>query len=166
MWAAAPAVQARRRCGRSLSAKTVTFMTTVLLVIHLLIAIALVITVLLQPSEGGGLGLGGGGGGGSGLSGFLSGRGTANVLTRTTAVLAACFMATSIALTIFAGGGQERSILDELPAEGAGSGAGTGAGTGAGAGSGAGTDGGGTSAPQPDASKDGDTGQSPEVPLE
>lgn len=93
-------------------------MTTVLLVIHLLIAISLVITVLLQPSEGGGLGLGGGGGGGGGgLSGFMSGRGTANVLTRTTAVLAACFMATSLALTIFAGSGQERSILDELPEE-------------------------------------------------
>ena len=94
-------------------------MTTVLLVIHLLIAIALVITVLLQPSEGGGLGIGGGGGGGGGaggLSGFLSGRGTANLLTRTTAVLAASFMATSVALTIFAGGAQQRSsILDEVP---------------------------------------------------
>jgi len=90
-------------------------MTTVLLVIHLLIAIALVITVLLQPSEGGGLGIGGGGGGGGGFGGFLSGRGTANLLTRTTAVLAATFMATSIALTIFAGGGAQRSILDEIP---------------------------------------------------
>jgi len=96
-------------------------MITVLLVIHLLIALALIITVLLQPSEGGGLGIGGGGGGGGGgLGGFLSGRGTANLLTRTTAVLAACFMATSIALTIFAGGAQERrSILDEVPAQSA-----------------------------------------------
>lgn len=131
-------------------------MTTVLLVIHLLIAIALVITVLLQPSEGGGLGLGGGGGGGGGgLSGFLSGRGTANALTRTTAVLAACFMATSIALTIFAGGGQESSILDELPTQGSGDGAGAGAS-------------GDQTQPQPDASPDGggDGGQSPEVPLE
>lgn len=93
-------------------------MTTVLLVIHLLIAIALVIIVLLQPSEGGGLGLGGGGaGGGAGLQGFLSGRGTANLLTRTTAALAAAFMATSVLLTIFAGGGQEAgSILDKVPA--------------------------------------------------
>lgn len=93
-------------------------MITVLLVIHLLIAIALVITVLLQPSEGGGLGIGGGsgGGGGAGLQGFLSGRGTANLLTRTTAVLAASFMATSIVLTILAGGGQESSsILDQVP---------------------------------------------------
>ena len=93
-------------------------MTTVLLVIHLLIAIALVILVLLQPSEGGGLGIGGGsgGGGGAGLQGFLTGRGTANALTRTTALLAAAFMATSILLTIFASSGTETdSILDQVP---------------------------------------------------
>jgi preprotein translocase subunit SecG len=93
-------------------------MTTVLLVIHLLIAIALVILILLQPSEGGGLGIGGGGGGGggAGLQGFLTGRGTANALTRTTAVLAAAFMVTSILLTIFAStGGETDSILDQVP---------------------------------------------------
>lgn len=94
-------------------------MTTILLIIHLLIAIALVIVVLLQRSEGGGLGIGGGGGGGgnAGLSGFLSGRSTANVLTRTTAILAGSFMVTSLALTILAGGGPEqpRSILDTVP---------------------------------------------------
>jgi preprotein translocase subunit SecG len=136
-------------------------MTTVLLVVHLLIAIALVITVLLQPSEGGGLGLGGGGGGGGGgLSGFLSGRGTANALTRTTAVLAAVFMATSIALTIFAGGGQEGSILDELPAQGAPEGAGTGETTGSGTGAS-----GDATQPQPDGGGSG-SGESPEVPLE
>ncbi len=92
-------------------------MITVILVIHLLIAISLVVIVLLQPSEGGGLGLGsaGGGGSGAGLSGFLSGRGTANMLTRTTAVLAACFMATSIFLTILADGDRApRSILDDF----------------------------------------------------
>ncbi len=89
-------------------------MTTVLLVIHLLLAIALIGTVLLQKSEGGGLGIGGGGGGGGGgMGGFLSGRGTANLLTRTTAILAACFMVTSLTLTLLAdssGGGG--SILD------------------------------------------------------
>ena len=87
-------------------------MTTVLLVIHILIALALIGVVLLQRSEGGGLGIGGGGGGG--MSGFLTGRGTANLLTRTTAILAACFMLTSITLTILAGGGQPDSILDTL----------------------------------------------------
>ncbi len=55
-------------------------MATVLLVIHLMVAATLVGVVLLQKSEGGALGIGGGGGGG-----FLTGRGTANLLTRTTA---------------------------------------------------------------------------------
>ena len=92
-------------------------MTNVLLVIHLMIALALIGVVLLQRSEGGGLGIGGGGGGGGGMSGFLTGRGTANLLTRATAILAACFMVTSMVLTILASGGAERrSILDELPA--------------------------------------------------
>ena len=89
-------------------------MQIVLLVIHILLALALIGVVLLQRSEGGGLGIGGSaGGGGGGMAGFLTGRGTANLLTRTTAILAACFMATSILLTIIAGGGSEpRSILD------------------------------------------------------
>ena len=92
-------------------------MTTVLLVIHLLLAIALIGTVLLQKSEGGGLGIGGGGGGGGGMGGFLTGRGTANLLTRTTAILAACFMVSSMVLTLIAGGdgGESGSILDRLP---------------------------------------------------
>ena len=93
-------------------------MSDVILVIHILIALSLIGVVLLQRSEGGGLGIGGGGGGGGGggMSGFLTGRGTANILTKTTAVLAAAFMATSITLSILAGAGREsRSIIDELP---------------------------------------------------
>jgi preprotein translocase subunit SecG len=72
-------------------------MATVLLVIHLMVAAALVFVVLLQKSEGGALGMGGGGAGG-----FLTGRGTANLLTRATAGLAAAFFATSISLTLIA----------------------------------------------------------------
>jgi len=88
-------------------------MINVLLVIHLMLAIALIGVVLLQRSEGGGLGIGGGGGGGGG---FLSGRGTANLLTRTTAILAGFFMLTSISLSILASRStQPRSILDDLP---------------------------------------------------
>ena len=68
-------------------------MATVVLVIHLMVAMALVALVLLQRSEGGALGIGGGGGGGGG--GFMSGRGTANLLTRITAMLAAGFFMTS-----------------------------------------------------------------------
>ncbi|MCZ6465789.1 MAG: preprotein translocase subunit SecG, partial [Alphaproteobacteria bacterium] len=62
-------------------------MNAVIIVIHLILAIALVGTILLQRSEGGGLGMGGGGGGGMG--GFMTGRATANLLTRATAVIAA-----------------------------------------------------------------------------
>ena len=87
-------------------------MQTVLIVVHLLIVLALIGVVLLQRSEGG-LGLGGGGGGGGGVSGFLTGRGQANALTRATAILAACFFATSLALGILAHrGAAPRSIFD------------------------------------------------------
>lgn len=61
-----------------------------------MVAAALVAVILWQRSEGGALGIGGGGGGGGG---FLTGRGTANLLTRTTAILALCFFVTSILLT-------------------------------------------------------------------
>jgi preprotein translocase subunit SecG len=70
-------------------------MTTVLLIIHLMIALALVGVVLLQRSEGGALGIGGGGGGG-----FMTGRGAANFLTRVTAGLAVAFFITSLGLTL------------------------------------------------------------------
>jgi preprotein translocase subunit SecG len=71
-------------------------MQTVIIVIHLMVVLAMIGVVLLQKSEGGGLGMGGGGG-------FLSSRGTANVLTRTTAILAAVFFSTSLILSILAG---------------------------------------------------------------
>ncbi|MGI9403514.1 MAG: preprotein translocase subunit SecG [Hyphomicrobium sp.] len=74
-------------------------MSTVILLIHLMIAIALVGVVLLQRSEGGALGIGGGGGSGGG---FMTGRSAGNALTKTTAVLAACFFATSLTLSILA----------------------------------------------------------------
>ena len=76
-------------------------MDVVLLVIHLLIAIAMIGVVLLQRSEGGALGIGGGGGGG--MSGFMTGRSAANLLTRITAILAALFFLTSMGLTWLGG---------------------------------------------------------------
>ncbi|MBM6581462.1 preprotein translocase subunit SecG [Microvirga sp. BT689] len=86
-------------------------MQTVLIIIHLIIVLALIGVVLLQRSEGGGMGLGGGGGGG--VSGFMTGRGQANALTRATAILAGLFFVTSIALTIMATTTRApRSILD------------------------------------------------------
>ncbi|SNY93674.1 preprotein translocase subunit SecG [Cohaesibacter sp. ES.047] len=90
-------------------------MESVVIVIHLLIVAALVVVVLLQRSEGGGLGIGGGGGGGGG---FLTGRGAANLLTRTTAILAAGFFMTSLGLTILAGMKSKPSdVLDNVPAQ-------------------------------------------------
>ena len=71
-------------------------MRTVIIVVHLMVVLAMIGVVLLQRSEGGGLGIGSTGG-------FLSSRGTANVLTRTTAALAALFFATSLLLSILAG---------------------------------------------------------------
>jgi preprotein translocase subunit SecG len=89
-------------------------MQAVLIVVHLLIVLALIGVVLLQRSEGG-LGLGGGGSsGGGGVGGFLTGRGQANALTRATAILAAAFFATSLALGILAHRGTApRSIFEQ-----------------------------------------------------
>src|SRR5215813_4717941 len=87
-------------------------MQTIILVIHLMLALALIGTVLLQKSEGGALGIGGGGG----MSGFMTGRSTANLLTRTTAILAGAFFATSILLVILSNRtGAPRSLLDQGP---------------------------------------------------
>jgi preprotein translocase subunit SecG len=85
-------------------------MTTVLLLLHLIIAAALVGVVLLQRSEGGGLGIGGGG------SSFMTGRGTANLLTRATMALAAAFFVTSIGLTMIARHGTARVSPLDAPA--------------------------------------------------
>jgi len=89
-------------------------MTSVILVIHLMLAIALIGVVLLQQSEGGGLGIGGGSGGG-GMGGFMTSRATASLLTRATAIIAAAFMVTSLTLAILADEGRsaKRSILDQ-----------------------------------------------------
>jgi len=91
-------------------------MLTILLVIHLILALSLVGIVLIQRSEGGGLGIGGGGGS---MGGLMSSRGTANLLTRTTAIIAACFMVSSLLLSyLTAQTVKPSSILDdpdELP---------------------------------------------------
>jgi len=85
-------------------------MQTVVIVIHLMIVTVLIGTVLLQKSEGGGLGMGGG-------AGFMSSRGTANLLTRTTAVLAVGFFVTSLLLSWIASYDRKpASILGGQPA--------------------------------------------------
>jgi preprotein translocase subunit SecG len=84
-------------------------MIILLLVVHILIAISLIGVILLQKSEGGALGMGGGG-----MSGFMTGRSTANLLTRTTAILAVLFMVTSLSLVWFSNRGRApQSIIEQ-----------------------------------------------------
>jgi preprotein translocase subunit SecG len=90
-------------------------MIAVLLTTHVLIVLGLIGVVLLQRSEGGALGMGGGGGGG----GFMTGRGAANALTRTTSILAALFFATSLGLAMIGDRGEkENSVFEELTGSG------------------------------------------------
>ena len=89
-------------------------MTTVLLIIHLFVTLALIGVVLIQRSEGGGLGIGTS----QGMGAFMSGRGTANLLTRATAILATVFMALSLTLALMnrgTSGVGGHSILDPAP---------------------------------------------------
>lgn len=66
-----------------------------LLIVQIFITIALIGVILLQRSEGGALGMGGGN-----SSSMFSARGSANLLTRITAVLAALFMVNCIVMTV------------------------------------------------------------------
>ena len=88
-------------------------MTAVLLIVHLFVTLALIGVVLIQRSEGGGLGIGSS----QGMGAFMSGRGTANLLTRTTAILATVFMALSLTLALMNRGttGIGRSLLEGAP---------------------------------------------------
>ena len=80
-----------------------------LLVLLVLVCIALGAVILLQRSEGGALGMGGG------PSGFMTARGAGDLLTRTTAILAAIFFGLCLLLTVLSGrmhaGG---SVVDRL----------------------------------------------------
>lgn len=92
-------------------------MHTVVIVIHLMLVLAMIGVVLLQKSEGGGLGIGSTGG-------FMTSRGTANVLTRATAILAAGFFITSLVLSIIAGHGRQPTSI--IPGSSSGGGGGGG----------------------------------------
>src|SRR5690606_22851307 len=99
-------------CGTK---KVTLLMYTVFLVIQILVTLALVALILIQRNDSDGLGSMGGGGGGNA---FLTGRGQANLLTRSTAILATLFMLNSLWLSIMASSGNEaRSIADELAAD-------------------------------------------------
>jgi len=104
-------VDFRRLRAVSLLAASRGEMQNVLLIIHVILAIAMIGVILLQRSEGGGLGMA------RSESSLLTTRGTANLLTRATGILATLFFLTSLTLAIFAGrtsGGG--SIFDRAPA--------------------------------------------------
>lgn len=81
-------------------------MFTFLLIVQTLVAVALVSVILMQRSEGGGLGVGGS------SSGFMSARGAADFLTRSTAVLGGLFVLLSITLAAIAGVSGEQATVD------------------------------------------------------
>ena len=77
-----------------------------LLIVQTLIAASLVSVILMQRSEGGGLGVGGS------SSGFMTARGAADFLTRSTAFLGAAFIILSIVLAAIAGASREPVKID------------------------------------------------------
>ena len=82
---------------------------TVLIIIEVIVAILLIILVLLQHSDNEGLGFGG-----SNLGGLMTARGSANLLSRATALVATIFMIMSIILTVVAASKNEKKILESL----------------------------------------------------
>jgi preprotein translocase subunit SecG len=90
-------------------------MIKVLLVLHIFVTLALIGVVLIQRSEGGGLGLGGG----QGMGNFMTGRGTANLLTRTTAILGTVFFVLSLSLALLykTSAAQSAAAILNVPAQ-------------------------------------------------
>ena len=71
-------------------------MSSVILVIHLIVAVVLIVLILLQRSEGGGLGIGGAGD-------FMSGRAAGNILSRLTGIFALVFFLVTYDFALFRG---------------------------------------------------------------
>ena len=88
-------------------------MFNVFLIIHALLAIVLVVIILIQRSDGGALG----GIGGGNFSGMLTGRSSANFLTKLTAIIAALFLGNSLLLAILSGNLKEKSIMNNTDIE-------------------------------------------------
>ncbi len=84
-------------------------MFNLFLIIHAILALTLIIIILLQRSDGGALG----GIGGGSFSGMLTGRSSANFLTKLTAVIAALFLGNSLLLAILSGNLKDSSIVNE-----------------------------------------------------
>jgi preprotein translocase subunit SecG len=91
-------------------------MYTVLFVIHIMVTLALIAIILVQRSASDGMGLSGGS-----STGLISGRTAANLLTRTTAVLAALFILCSLGLGILTARSHNsrESLIDKLESKAA-----------------------------------------------
>ena len=77
-----------------------------LLIVQSVVALSLIGVILMQRSEGGGLGVGGS------SSGFMTARGAADFLTRSTAVLGGMFIVLSIVMAAIAGATREPAEID------------------------------------------------------
>jgi len=77
-----------------------------LLIVQSVVALALITVILMQRSEGGGLGVGGS------SSGFMTARGAADFLTRSTSILGAIFITLSIVMAAVAGASREPAEID------------------------------------------------------
>jgi preprotein translocase subunit SecG len=77
-----------------------------LLIVQTLIGAALVGVILMQRSEGGGLGVGGS------SSGFMTARGAADFLTRSTSILGGIFIVLSIVMAAIAGATRTPAKID------------------------------------------------------
>lgn len=77
-----------------------------LLIVQSVVALALITVILMQRSEGGGLGVGGS------SSGFMTARGAADFLTRSTSILGTIFIALSIIMAAIAGATREPAEID------------------------------------------------------
>jgi preprotein translocase subunit SecG len=81
-------------------------MLAFLLIVQTLIAVSLISVILMQRSEGGGLGVGGS------SSGFMTARGAADFLTRSTSILGGIFIVLSIVMAAIAGVSREPTKID------------------------------------------------------
>ncbi len=88
-------------------------MFNIFLIFHALLAIVLIVIILIQRSDGGALG----GIGGGSFSGMLTGRSSANFLTKLTAIIAALFLGNSLLLAILSGNLKEKSIMNNTDIE-------------------------------------------------
>jgi preprotein translocase subunit SecG len=77
-----------------------------LLIVQTLIAVSLISVILMQRSEGGGLGVGGS------SSGFMTARGAADFLSRSTAFLGGAFIILSIVMAAIAGATRQPTKID------------------------------------------------------